>query len=208
MTAGPFVFISGQGPLDPVTGEVIGDDVGTQTRATLENVARVLATAGASLVDVVRDEAYLADISQVLAYDDAFRATFGDRLPTRTTVGAALGGIEVEITAIAYLEETRESSPPKPPLNGRCDLRSPDKAQPSLRASQHMGMPRWPRTSSPGPRFCFRPAAVAPIRIAETAATRPLRAWRNRRRAPCFYPDFPVIPTWVRGALVRLCFRG
>jgi 2-iminobutanoate/2-iminopropanoate deaminase len=112
IAAGPFVFVSGQGPLDPGTGEVIGDDVATQTRATLENVARVLAAAGASLADVVRVDAYLADISQFPAYDDAFRATFGDRLPTRTTVGAALGGIEVEITAIAYLEKTREPTNP------------------------------------------------------------------------------------------------
>lgn len=106
ISAGQFVFVSGQGPLDPVTGEIVGDDVATQTRATLDNVARVLAAAGAGLGDVVRVDAYLADIDQFSAYDEAFRTAFGDRLPTRTTVGARLGGIEVEITAIAYVGET------------------------------------------------------------------------------------------------------
>ena len=103
IAVGGFVFVSGQGPLDPETGEVVGADVASQTRATLDNVARVLAAAGAGLAEVVLIDAYLADLDQFPAYDAAFRAAFGDRLPTRTTVGARLDGIEVELNAVAYI---------------------------------------------------------------------------------------------------------
>lgn len=102
IAAGGFVFVSGQGPLDPETGEVVGSDVAEQTRATLRNVERVLAAAGLALTDVVRVDAYLADLGQFDVYDRAFRAAFGENLPTRTTVEAGLGEIQVEINAIAY----------------------------------------------------------------------------------------------------------
>jgi 2-iminobutanoate/2-iminopropanoate deaminase len=103
--AGGLVFVSGQGPFDPETGELAADDLEGQVRATLANVERVLAAAGASLHDVVRVDAYLADLSRFGDYDRAFRAAFGDHLPTRTTVQAGLDNIEVEINAIAFVGE-------------------------------------------------------------------------------------------------------
>jgi 2-iminobutanoate/2-iminopropanoate deaminase len=105
IVAGGFAFVSGQGPLEPETGGLVGADLAQQTRATLNNVERVLAAAGASLADVVRVDAYLADLSEFDIYDNAFREVFGDKLPTRTTVGAVLSGILIEINAIAYVGE-------------------------------------------------------------------------------------------------------
>jgi len=103
--AGQFIFVSGQVPRDMTTGELLGDDVVTQTRAVLENVRRVLAEAGAGLEDVVSVTAYLVDVNDWGAFDQVYRETFRPPYPTRTTVGAALRGIKVEISAIAYRPE-------------------------------------------------------------------------------------------------------
>ena len=62
LVAGDLVFVSGQVPVDPATGGVIGSSVEEQTRAVLANVSRVLGYAGATLADVVSVTAYLADI--------------------------------------------------------------------------------------------------------------------------------------------------
>jgi 2-iminobutanoate/2-iminopropanoate deaminase len=102
IAAGGFVFVSGQGPLDPATGAIVGTTIAEQTAATLANVERVLAAADARLADVVRVDAYLADMTDFGAYDEAFRRAFGADLPTRTTVEAGLGGILVEISAVAF----------------------------------------------------------------------------------------------------------
>jgi 2-iminobutanoate/2-iminopropanoate deaminase len=99
--AGGLVFVSGQGPLDPATGEVVGKTIAEQVDATLANVERVLQAAGLSLADVVRTDVYLADQSEFEAYDAAYRARFAGHLPARTTVEAGLAGIKVEIAAIA-----------------------------------------------------------------------------------------------------------
>jgi 2-iminobutanoate/2-iminopropanoate deaminase len=107
--AGQLVFVSGQGPHDPVTGALPSEDLADQVHATLANVERVLAAAGGSLSDVVRVDAYLADLAAFDVYDAAFREVFGSHLPTRTTVGAALGEIQVEINAIAYLADGTEA---------------------------------------------------------------------------------------------------
>ena len=106
--AGGFVFVSGQVPRDPRTGALVGeDDVRTQTRQTLANVAGVLAAAGASLADVVSVTVHLADVGDWAAFDAVYRETFAPPYPTRTVVGAALRGILVEVTAVAYLGDPR-----------------------------------------------------------------------------------------------------
>lgn len=107
--AGQFVFVSGQRPNDPVTDALPSEALDVQVRATLANVERVLVSAGATLHDVVRIDAYLADLSAFDVYDAAFRDVFGGHRPTRTTVEAELGGIQVEINAIAYLGDVPET---------------------------------------------------------------------------------------------------
>ena len=101
--AGDLVFVSGQVPRDPRTGALVGDDVVTQTRQTLANVAGALAAAGAALDDVVSVAVHLADVDDWGAFDAVYRETFRPPYPTRTVVGASLRGILVEITVVAYV---------------------------------------------------------------------------------------------------------
>jgi 2-iminobutanoate/2-iminopropanoate deaminase len=103
--AGGLVFVSGQGPFHPANGALAATDLEGQVRATLANVERVLVAAGASLQDVVRVDAFLADLADFADYDRVFRDVFGGHLPTRTTVQAGLDDIRVEINAIAVVEE-------------------------------------------------------------------------------------------------------
>jgi len=88
---------------DPATGELLGGDVGEQTRQTLAKLDAVLRTAGGSLADVVSVTAYLQDIGDWDAFNRAYGEAFTPPFPTRTTVGVDLGDVLVEISAVAYL---------------------------------------------------------------------------------------------------------
>lgn len=101
--AGDFVYVSGQVPRDPRTGELVGDDVATQTRQVLSNLQRVLEQAGASLADVVSVSVYLARADDWSAMNEVYAQMFRQPFPSRTTVGAELRGILVEISAVAYV---------------------------------------------------------------------------------------------------------
>lgn len=101
IATGPVVFVSGQGPLRD--GIVHGEGIEEQTRLTLENLAAVLAGSGASLTDIVKCGVYLANLDDFDAMDAVYAEVMPDPLPARTTVGAALRGILVEIDATAVL---------------------------------------------------------------------------------------------------------
>lgn len=99
-----WVYVSGQGPIDLKTGEVLRGTIEEETRATLENVDKILKAAGCTRADVVKCTSHLADINDFDRYNQAYLAFFGDNrpLPTRTTVQSGLGqGIKVEIDCIA-----------------------------------------------------------------------------------------------------------
>jgi len=98
---GRFAYVSGQGPLRD--GVVSGDTIQEQTRVALGNIAAVLASAGASLADVVRCGVFLADMADFRGMNDVYAEFFPDPLPARTTVGATLPGILVEIDCVAVL---------------------------------------------------------------------------------------------------------
>jgi len=100
--AGDFIYVSGQTPRDPVTGELVGDDVASQTRGTLKNLQRVLEQAGARLEDVISVTVYLQRADDWDAMNSVYREVFRGPHPSRTTVGADLRGILVEISAVAY----------------------------------------------------------------------------------------------------------
>jgi 2-iminobutanoate/2-iminopropanoate deaminase len=100
--AGDFVFVSGQVPRDPVSGELQGDDIRTQARAVLANVRRVLEAAGASTADVVSTIVYLVDLDEWAAYNEVHKEFFSEPYPTRTAVGCELRGFRVEVSAVAY----------------------------------------------------------------------------------------------------------
>ncbi len=101
LRVGQFVFVSGQGPLDPATGQVHGATIEEQTDQTLTNLERILVAAGASLADVVKVSVHLADIALFARFNTTYAARFPDPKPTRTTVGSQLKDILVEIDAIA-----------------------------------------------------------------------------------------------------------
>lgn len=102
--AGDFIYVSGQGPIDPVTDVLVVTDVETQTRITLENVARILAAAGAGVTDIVKVSMFLRDISDFQAMNHAYAAFFGDHKPARTTIEAKFHKSEmlVEVDCVAY----------------------------------------------------------------------------------------------------------
>jgi 2-iminobutanoate/2-iminopropanoate deaminase len=103
LRAGDFIFVSGQGPLDPVTGQIVGETVEEQTARVLENIKAILETGGATMADVVKVTAHLSDLSLFERYNKVYATYFPDPKPTRTTVGSQLLGILVEIDAIAYV---------------------------------------------------------------------------------------------------------
>jgi len=105
--AGDFVFISGQGPLDPKTLEVRGTTVEEQTEHTLRNLETIATAAGGGLGDVVKVSAFLASIDDFPAFNETYERVFATLpRPARTTTGAELRDILVEIDAVLYLPGT------------------------------------------------------------------------------------------------------
>ncbi len=103
LRVGDFIFVSGQVPRDPATGQIVGETIEEQTRQVLENIKAILEAGGATLDDVVKVSAHLADLSLFDAYNQVYVTYFSDPKPTRTTVGSQLLGFLVEIDAIAYV---------------------------------------------------------------------------------------------------------
>lgn len=101
---GRLVYVAGQAPTRD--GVVVGDSAKEQTLVTLENMAAVLAAAGASLSDVVRCGVYLDDMADFAEMNEAYASRFSDPLPARTTVGVRLLGFKVEIDCVAVLPES------------------------------------------------------------------------------------------------------
>lgn len=102
VVANGFIFVSGQRPVNPESGE-IPDGFAAQADQVLQNLAAVLDSAGTSLQKVVRVSIYLADIGAFAEVNEVYRRYFSDPFPARTTVACSLRGILVEIDAIAIL---------------------------------------------------------------------------------------------------------
>jgi len=102
--AGDFIFVSGQVPVDPATGQFVSGDIGAETRQVLTNIQQVLAGCGATLADVVKCSVFLGDGKDFAAMNAVYAEFFGDAKPARSTVvtGFAVSGIRIEIDAIAY----------------------------------------------------------------------------------------------------------
>lgn len=100
---GRLVYLSGQTPIDPTTGELVDGDVATQTRRVFANLAAVLAAAGLTLEDVVKVNVFLVDMADFAAMNAAYGETFEAPYPARTTVAVAglPKGARVEIEAVA-----------------------------------------------------------------------------------------------------------
>jgi len=96
------IFLSGQTPVDPETGQLVEGSIGDQTRRCLDNLAIVAAAAGAQLSDAVRVGIYVTDISTFKDVNEAYGTYFTSEPPARSTIGvAALPlGAQVEIDAV------------------------------------------------------------------------------------------------------------
>lgn len=103
--AGQFLFLSGQIPLDPVTGEVVSGDVRAQTRRVLDNISGVLAAAGVSMDAVVKTTVFLVDMTEFPAMNEVYATAFESPAPARSTVQVSRlpRDVRVEIEAIALL---------------------------------------------------------------------------------------------------------
>ena len=97
-----WLYVSGQGPLNLKTGEVVRGTIEEETRLTLEHVGKVLAAAGCSFDDVVKCACHLSDIQDFDRFNTVYAEFFKGVKPARTTVQSGLGGgIKVEIDAVA-----------------------------------------------------------------------------------------------------------
>ena len=102
--AGDFIFVAGQGPIDPVANEFSYGDIRHETRITLNNIKRILEGAGTSLADVVKCSVFLRDGNDFAAMNEVYAEFFGAAKPARTTVEAKFANkqMKVEIDCIAY----------------------------------------------------------------------------------------------------------
>jgi 2-iminobutanoate/2-iminopropanoate deaminase len=109
--AGDFVFVTGTGPSDPVSGAIAGDTIEQQTERTIDNISAILEADGASLKDVVKVTVHLSDTSLFARYNAVYARRFSQPYPVRTTVGSDLGhsqGMLIEMDCIAYCGGTRK----------------------------------------------------------------------------------------------------
>jgi 2-iminobutanoate/2-iminopropanoate deaminase len=98
-----FIFVSGQGPLDPKTGVYTPSDIVTETKQVLENIKAILEAAGSSMNKVTKVNVYLRSIGDFAAMNEVYATYFEPPYPARTTIQAgALPrniGVEIECTA-------------------------------------------------------------------------------------------------------------
>ncbi len=102
------VFVAGQGAINPKTNELELGDIRSETRRTLQNIKTILESAGSSMKDVVRVGVFLSDMRNFAAMNEVYAEFFPKDPPARTTVGASLPKIKVEIDCIARLRKSRK----------------------------------------------------------------------------------------------------
>jgi len=110
--AGDFLFVSGLGPVDPVTGEVVRGAIEEETRRTLDNLMILLKEASRQAGDVVKTSVYLLDMNDFAAMNAVYARYFSENPPARTTIQAAglPAGISIEIDAVVYASEEEAGS--------------------------------------------------------------------------------------------------
>jgi len=105
IVAGNLLFISGQIPIDPETGELVEGSIEDKTRRVVKNVKAVAEAAGADLSRVVKTTIFLTDLADFVAVNDTYGSYFGDTPPARSTIQVAAlpKGVAIEIEAIVAL---------------------------------------------------------------------------------------------------------
>jgi 2-iminobutanoate/2-iminopropanoate deaminase len=106
VVAGGFVFVAGQGPIDPKTQKMELGDIQSETRLELTNISNILKAANSSTENVVKVSVFLADLKDFEAMNEVYREFFKDNFPVRTTVQAVLrSGRKIEIDCIARVNQ-------------------------------------------------------------------------------------------------------
>jgi len=102
---GSWLFVSGQIPLDPLTGELIPGDVQAQTKRVMENIKAIVEDAGGSLAAISKCTIYLTNLDNFGLMNETYGSYFKSDPPARATVEVSKlpKGVDVEIDAIAYL---------------------------------------------------------------------------------------------------------
>ena len=103
LRSGQLLFLSGQIPIDPATGQLVSGSVAVQTRRVMDNLAALLEAAGLSFNQVVRTTVFLADMSDFAEFNEVYAACFSEPRPARATVQVARlpRDARIEIDAIA-----------------------------------------------------------------------------------------------------------
>lgn len=101
--AGEYIFLSGQTPIDPDTGELVENDIVIQTRQSFSNLFHVLEEAGLTPDHVQKVNVYMTDMNQFEAMNAVYAEQFQEPYPARSTVGVTslVGGALIEIEMIA-----------------------------------------------------------------------------------------------------------
>jgi 2-iminobutanoate/2-iminopropanoate deaminase len=104
--AGNLLFLSGQVPIDPATGQIVAGDIAQQTRRVFDNLGAILEAAGLSFDAVVRTTVYLVDMNEFSAMNEVYATFFSAPAPARATVQVARlpRDARVEIDAIAVMQ--------------------------------------------------------------------------------------------------------
>lgn len=102
--AGNFLFVSGQGPIDPKTGKLTGTDIEGQAMQTLTNVRGIVEASGLSMTDVVKVSIFLRNMNDFKRMNETYKTFFPENPPARTTIEAKLPlpDMLIEIDVIAY----------------------------------------------------------------------------------------------------------
>jgi 2-iminobutanoate/2-iminopropanoate deaminase len=105
--AGNLLFVSGQIPLDPATGQIVAGDVVAQTERVLDNLGAILKAAGTGYAKVVRTTVFLTDLGNFAKLNECYAKRFGDKPPARVTVEVSKLPRDsmVEIDCIAIVED-------------------------------------------------------------------------------------------------------
>ncbi len=106
---GQLLFVSGQVPIDPATGQMIDGDIAAQTRRVFENIGALLTAGGRSFADVARTTVFLADMNDFAAMNEVYGQYFSEPYPARATVQVARlpKDARVEIDVIATYDQSR-----------------------------------------------------------------------------------------------------
>ena len=105
VAGGTFVFTAGQLPMDPETGEIIGQNIAEQTQQAIKNLQAVLEAAGSSLSQVVKTTVFLQNMDDFAEMNEVYAQYFGDSPPVRSAVEVARvpKGALLEIEAVALV---------------------------------------------------------------------------------------------------------